>query len=101
MVPYFMLGPHRSHLEPGFPHLGSFFSSLMGLAMYAHFVCLLAVIPFGTLVGAHGNRSSFHNEAARLRARDSYYLQDWYQGEGFFKYVSALHVPCRPRPDPL
>lgn len=67
--------------------------------MHTLFVCLLATMPLGTLVGAHRTQSrSRHRNVARQSTTSStnktYVLEDFYQAEDFFTYVSVLHVSC-------
>jgi len=53
--------------------------------MHALFVCLLATIPFSTLVGAHRTQSrSRHRNVAARQSTKTYVLEDFYQAEDFF-----------------
>jgi hypothetical protein len=70
--------------------------------MHALFVSLLATIPFGTLVGAHRTMSrSRHRNVARQSTNKTYVLEDFYQADAFFSYVSVPHVPGHVRSEPL
>lgn len=78
-------------LEPG-----PFLSSSTGITMHALLVSLLATIPLGTLVGAHRTVTrSRHRNVARqsTSVNKTYVLEDFYQAEDFFTYVSVLVVP--------
>lgn len=64
--------------------------------MYILFITLLSALPLGTLVGAHRSFSrSRHRSISRRSTSQTYAIQDLYQGEDFFKYVSVVHVPRR------
>ncbi|KAG8221034.1 concanavalin A-like lectin/glucanase domain-containing protein [Butyriboletus roseoflavus] len=66
-------------------YVGSFLSLLTGITMHALFVCLLAAVPFGTLVGAHRTQSrSRHRNIARQSTNKTYALEDFYRAEDFF-----------------